>query len=206
MSRLISRLTGQRFYDVSCGMRCYSRRAALQLHLLGALHLHAGGLPQPRLQAAADRRGADPRARRARVRREPRRRRACGATRCAPRRSSSAPTATTGRCASSAASRSRCCVPARGSAASSSSTTSRPAQFRRTSGRASAPARCRRWRCWCSTSGVIGDMLNRHRVYLEELLFRQRSDSRRGSDSGALKSPAAGMGGGEQAQPSAFSA
>jgi len=35
MSRLISRLSGQRFYDVSCGMRCYSRRAALELHLLG---------------------------------------------------------------------------------------------------------------------------------------------------------------------------
>jgi glycosyltransferase involved in cell wall biosynthesis len=34
MSRLISRLAGERFYDVSCGMRCYSRRAALQLHLL----------------------------------------------------------------------------------------------------------------------------------------------------------------------------
>ncbi len=35
MSRLISRLAGRRFCDVSCGMRCYSRRAALQLHLLG---------------------------------------------------------------------------------------------------------------------------------------------------------------------------
>lgn len=35
MSRLISRLAGQRFHDVSCGMRCYSRSAALQLHLLG---------------------------------------------------------------------------------------------------------------------------------------------------------------------------
>jgi glycosyltransferase involved in cell wall biosynthesis len=35
MSRLISRLAGQTFYDVSCGMRCYGRRAALQLHLLG---------------------------------------------------------------------------------------------------------------------------------------------------------------------------
>jgi glycosyltransferase involved in cell wall biosynthesis len=35
MSRLISRLAGQKFYDVSCGMRCYSRSAALQLHPLG---------------------------------------------------------------------------------------------------------------------------------------------------------------------------
>ncbi len=35
MSRLISRLTGQTFYDVSCGMRCYNRRAALSLNLLG---------------------------------------------------------------------------------------------------------------------------------------------------------------------------
>ncbi len=34
MSHLISRLAGQTFYDVSCGMRCYSRRAMLQLHLL----------------------------------------------------------------------------------------------------------------------------------------------------------------------------
>jgi len=35
MSRLISGLAGQKFYDVSCGMRCYARNAALQLHLLG---------------------------------------------------------------------------------------------------------------------------------------------------------------------------
>ena len=35
MSRLISRLAGQKFYDVSCGMRCYSRFAALQLHPIG---------------------------------------------------------------------------------------------------------------------------------------------------------------------------
>lgn len=34
MSRIISNLTGQRFYDVSCGMRCYGRGAALQLYLL----------------------------------------------------------------------------------------------------------------------------------------------------------------------------
>jgi glycosyltransferase involved in cell wall biosynthesis len=34
MSRLISALIGRRFYDVSCGMRCYHRRAALQLYLL----------------------------------------------------------------------------------------------------------------------------------------------------------------------------
>lgn len=35
MSRLISRLTGQTFHDVSCGFRCYSRRAAMNLHLMG---------------------------------------------------------------------------------------------------------------------------------------------------------------------------
>ena len=35
LSRLISRLAGQTFHDVSCGLRCYGRRAALQLHLLG---------------------------------------------------------------------------------------------------------------------------------------------------------------------------
>jgi glycosyltransferase involved in cell wall biosynthesis len=34
MSRLISSLAGQTFHDVSCGMRCYDRRALLQLHLL----------------------------------------------------------------------------------------------------------------------------------------------------------------------------
>lgn len=34
MSRLISRLAGRTFHDVSCGMRCYSRRAAMHLHLL----------------------------------------------------------------------------------------------------------------------------------------------------------------------------
>lgn len=35
MSRLISGMTKQRFHDVSCGMRCYNRRAALSLNLLG---------------------------------------------------------------------------------------------------------------------------------------------------------------------------
>lgn len=34
MSALISNLAGEKFYDVSCGMRCYSSRAALQLHLM----------------------------------------------------------------------------------------------------------------------------------------------------------------------------
>lgn len=36
MSRLISRLTGSQFSDVSCGMRCYNRRAMLSLNLMGA--------------------------------------------------------------------------------------------------------------------------------------------------------------------------
>ena len=36
MSRLISRLTQQQFFDVSCGMRCYDRRAMLNLNLMGA--------------------------------------------------------------------------------------------------------------------------------------------------------------------------
>ena len=35
MSRLISRLIGQKFHDVSCGMRCYSRRAAMSLNPIG---------------------------------------------------------------------------------------------------------------------------------------------------------------------------
>ena len=35
MSRLISSLTGRRFHDVSCGMRCYNRRAALSLNVIG---------------------------------------------------------------------------------------------------------------------------------------------------------------------------
>jgi glycosyltransferase involved in cell wall biosynthesis len=34
MSRFISRLAGRTLHDVSCGMRCYSRRAAMHLHLL----------------------------------------------------------------------------------------------------------------------------------------------------------------------------
>ena len=34
MSLLISNLAGQKFHDVSCGMRCYGRQAALRLHLL----------------------------------------------------------------------------------------------------------------------------------------------------------------------------
>jgi glycosyltransferase involved in cell wall biosynthesis len=32
---LVSRLTGQTFHDVSCGMRCYSRRAAMSLNPIG---------------------------------------------------------------------------------------------------------------------------------------------------------------------------
>ena len=36
MSRLISRLIGQRFHDVSCGMRCYNRRAGMSLNPLAA--------------------------------------------------------------------------------------------------------------------------------------------------------------------------
>lgn len=35
IARLVSGLTGQTFYDVSCGMRCYSRRAALSLNPIG---------------------------------------------------------------------------------------------------------------------------------------------------------------------------
>ena len=36
MSRLVSRLTAGRYFDVSCGMRCYNRRAMLNLNLMGA--------------------------------------------------------------------------------------------------------------------------------------------------------------------------
>jgi glycosyltransferase involved in cell wall biosynthesis len=36
MSFLISRLVGQRFFDVSCGFRCYSREALLRLNLHGS--------------------------------------------------------------------------------------------------------------------------------------------------------------------------
>jgi glycosyltransferase involved in cell wall biosynthesis len=35
MARLVSRLAGQTFRDVSCGMRAYSRKAALSLHPIG---------------------------------------------------------------------------------------------------------------------------------------------------------------------------
>ncbi len=35
IARLVSRLTGQTFHDVSCGMRCYNRRAALALNPMG---------------------------------------------------------------------------------------------------------------------------------------------------------------------------
>jgi glycosyltransferase involved in cell wall biosynthesis len=35
VARLVSGLTGQTFHDVSCGMRCYSRRAALSLNPIG---------------------------------------------------------------------------------------------------------------------------------------------------------------------------
>jgi glycosyltransferase involved in cell wall biosynthesis len=36
MSWLISQLTGSKFHDVSCGMRAYNRRAALSLSLVGS--------------------------------------------------------------------------------------------------------------------------------------------------------------------------
>jgi glycosyltransferase involved in cell wall biosynthesis len=36
MSRLVSHLAGQRFHDVSCGMRCYNRAAALSLNAIAA--------------------------------------------------------------------------------------------------------------------------------------------------------------------------
>ena len=36
MSRLISKMIGQDFHDVSCGMRCYNRRAAHSLNLMGS--------------------------------------------------------------------------------------------------------------------------------------------------------------------------
>ena len=35
MSRIISRIIGQKFYDVSCGYRAYSREAAMKLNLFG---------------------------------------------------------------------------------------------------------------------------------------------------------------------------
>lgn len=35
MSWLVSRLAGQRFWDVSCGFRCYNRKSILNLHLMG---------------------------------------------------------------------------------------------------------------------------------------------------------------------------
>lgn len=35
IANFVSRLAGQTFYDVSCGMRCYSRRAALGLNPIG---------------------------------------------------------------------------------------------------------------------------------------------------------------------------
>ncbi|MFA5205829.1 MAG: glycosyltransferase family 2 protein [Lentisphaeria bacterium] len=35
MSYLISTLAGERFYDVSCGMRCYNRHAAMSLNVIG---------------------------------------------------------------------------------------------------------------------------------------------------------------------------
>jgi len=35
MARLVSRIVRQRFYDVSCGMRCYNRRAASSLNTIG---------------------------------------------------------------------------------------------------------------------------------------------------------------------------
>lgn len=35
VARIVSRLTGRHFHDVSCGMRCYNRHALLHLNLLG---------------------------------------------------------------------------------------------------------------------------------------------------------------------------
>jgi glycosyltransferase involved in cell wall biosynthesis len=35
LARLVSRIAGQTYYDVACGMRCYSRHAAMHLNLMG---------------------------------------------------------------------------------------------------------------------------------------------------------------------------
>jgi glycosyltransferase involved in cell wall biosynthesis len=181
MSRLISRLAGQRFHDVSCGMRCYGRAAALQLHLMARftytqevfLNL---AFKQLRIVEVP-----------LRVRGE----REHGRSRVAPSLLAYG--------VRSARIIFRCyrdyhplrffggialllLVPAAGLAAFVLLHYARTGAF--------SP---HKWAGFAALAllalglgslhlGVLGDMLNRHRVYLEELLFRQRSEAHRSRD------------------------
>ena len=72
-----------------------------------------------------------------------------------------------------------------------SSTTPAPVSSGRTRGRESAPARASGWRRSTIHIGLIGDMLNRHRIYLEELLYRLR-DARPSHRNAAAAHPDSG--------------
>ena len=185
MARLVSRLTGQTFHDVSCGMRCYSRRAAMSLNPIGRftytqevfLNL---AFKQLRIAEVPVRR-----ARRTRVRREPRGRQPLALRPqhqrnhlpLLPRLPADALLRIDRRWSLAAGRRRAARLPGRPLPAA-------PAASRRTSGRASPGRRRSCSRCWCSSSGLIGDMLNRHRIYLEELLYRERERTTRGERAG----------------------
>jgi len=181
MSRLISRLAGERFYDVSCGMRCYGRRAALQLHLLARFtytqevllnlafkQLRIVEVPlrvrgerehgESRVAASLWRYGLRTAQIIFRSYRDYRPMRLFGGIALA------------------------LLLPAFGLAAFLMVHYARTGELSPHKWAGFGAIALTALALLMLQTGIIGDMLNRHRVYLEELLFRQRSEMRRGRD------------------------
>jgi len=181
MSRLISRLAGERFYDVSCGMRCYGRRAALQLHLLARftytqevilnLAFKQLRIVEVPLRVRGEREHGESRVAASlwryglrsgqiifRCYRDYRPLRFFGGIALA------------------------LLLPAFGLAAFLLIHYAMTGGFTPHKWAGFAAIALAAVALLILQTGIIGDMLNRHRVYLEELLFRQRSEMRRGRD------------------------
>jgi glycosyltransferase involved in cell wall biosynthesis len=182
MSRLISRLAGERFYDVSCGMRCYGRRAALQLHLLARftytqevllnLAFKQLRIVEVPLRVRGEREHGESRVAASlwgyglrtaqiifRSYRDYRPMRFFGGIALG------------------------LLLPAFGLGAFLLVHYARTGGFSPHKWAGFAAIALAALAVLMLQTGIIGDMLNRHRVYLEELLFRQRSETRRGRDS-----------------------
>ena len=181
MSRLISRLAGERFYDVSCGMRCYGRRAALQLHLLARFtytqevllnlafkQLRIVEVPlrvrgerehgESRVAASLWRYGLRTAQIIFRSYRDYRPMRLFGGIALA------------------------LLLPAFGLAAFLMVHYARTGELSPHKWAGFGAIALTALALLMLQTGIIGDMLNRHRIYLEELLFRQRSEMHRGRD------------------------
>ncbi len=181
MSRLISRLAGERFYDVSCGMRCYGRRAALQLHLLARftytqevflnLSFKQLRIVEVPLRVRGEREHGESRVAASlwryglrtaqiifRSYRDYRPMRFFGGIALA------------------------LLLPAFGLGGFLMIHYAQTGQFSPHKWAGLAAIALAALALLMLQTGIIGDMLNRHRVYLEELLFRQRSEMYRGRD------------------------